>query len=243
MVRRAILDATRRVFGEVGYHGLSVELVLAEAGLSRPTFYKYFASMVEVVELVLREANEDLIESILGAVGEAETPVSKLEAGLLAWREWGRRVGPALRPFFAELHDRHSPVSRYREHTMKTLAASFVREAEALGRPRPSALVLDTVMLGIEYLGYKFHLDSAGDEKSWKITRDAMLRLAVGLLTTESELAHAVPLLHALAVNVTPEARDSARAEEKDSDARAPTRERKADARAPTRERNKDRKK
>ncbi len=46
LVLRALLNATRAVFARGGYRGLSVELVLAEAGpLPRPTFYRYFRSM------------------------------------------------------------------------------------------------------------------------------------------------------------------------------------------------------
>jgi AcrR family transcriptional regulator len=208
LVRRRLLDATRTVFSREGYHGLSVELVLAEAKLSRPTFYKYFDSVDEAIQLVLREANDALIEGVLGAVAGASAPLDKVEAALLAWRRWGEERGRMLRPLFAELHDPHSPVSRYRQRAIQVLADSFLATSEALGRPRPSRLLLDTLIQGIEYLGYRYHLASARDAESWKATRDATLRLAFGLLASEAELAQALHSLRALDIHIVPHEKD-----------------------------------
>ncbi len=194
-MRRALLDATLRVFARHGYHALSVELVLQESGLSRPTFYKYFASVSEAMNAVIEETNEALVTSLARALSEAEAPYAKVEAALLAFRDWGERLGPALRPLFAELHDEHSPISHYRKRTVKLLARHFIAASEALGRPRPHPLRIDTLIQGIEFLGYRYHLATPRDEASWNITRDAMLRLAFGMLATDAEFARAVPLL------------------------------------------------
>lgn len=199
---RALLDATRTVFGRGGYHGLSVELVLEESGLSRPTFYKHFRSIDEAIETVLREANEDLLHRLMRALAETEgAPLAKVEAALVAWRDWGEALGPMLRPVFTELHDTHSPTSRYRKQIMTLLANELTRAAEPAGRPQPSRLTLDTLIHGVEFLGYHYHLESKRDAAAWKATRDAMLRLAFGLLATREELESALPLLESMNVD------------------------------------------
>ncbi|MFT3921794.1 MAG: helix-turn-helix domain-containing protein [Myxococcales bacterium] len=206
-MRRTFLEATRRVFAREGYHALSVELVLREAGLSRPTFYKYFESVDAAIDVVLREVNDDLIESLLSAISSASAPYDKLEAALLAWRSWGERLGPMLRPLFAELHDPHSPASRHRKRTQRLLAKHFLSASEAIGRPAPAPLMLETLIQGMEFLGYRYHFETKRDAESWRITREAMLRLAFGMLATEPELAHAVPLLRAANVRLSHEER------------------------------------
>ncbi len=201
-MRRALLDATQRVFARAGYHALSVELVLQEAGLSRPTFYKYFASVDEAMDVLLHEVNDALLSGLTRALAHADEPYAKVEAALVAFRDWGAQLGPALRPLFAELYDEHSPVARHRKRTVKLLARHFLAASDAIGRPRPQALLIDTLIQGIEFLGYRYHLTSACDEASWSITRDAMLRLAFGMLATETEFSHAVPLLQHMGVRL-----------------------------------------
>lgn len=185
-VRRRLLDATRRAFTRVGYHALSVELILAEAGLSRPTFYKHFRNSDEPIRLVIREVNDDLINRLAGAVADtapADGNVYALVDGLIGvWCQWGTDLGPMLRPLFNELHDAHSPAAPERLRTHEILGEQLLALTAALGRPPASRLAIDALLQGVEYLGYRWHLDTAGDAASWEETRDAMLRLTLALL-------------------------------------------------------------
>lgn len=201
-VRDRILEATRAVFTRVGYHGLSVELVIAEAGISRPTFYKYFRNTDEPIEIVLADVNDRLIAHLVAATADRGDPFSTVEAGLTAWRTWGEDLGPMLRPLYSELHDVHSPASRHRRRTLDILAERFAAIVTGLGRPQPSRLLVDALLNGIEFLGYRYHLESPRDDASWKATRDAMLRLALGLLGNKAEWQMAVQLAQALHVDL-----------------------------------------
>jgi AcrR family transcriptional regulator len=199
-----LLAATRTVFTRTGYHGLSVELVLAEAGLSRPTFYKHFRNTDAAVEEVIKGVNDALIAQLLAAVAGQRDPFAVLEAGLGVWRDWGHALGPMLAPLFAELHDAHSPASRHRKRTLDILGGELVKVIEALGRPRPTRLQVDALLNGVEYLGYRFHLETPRDEASWKQTRDGMLRIAFAMLGSEPEWQHALPLVRALGIDLQP---------------------------------------
>lgn len=58
-MRTKILDATARLLDEAQLHEVSVENISQEAGISRPTFYSYFASKLEIVlELYALSAEE-----------------------------------------------------------------------------------------------------------------------------------------------------------------------------------------
>ncbi len=191
-------------FAQTGYHGLSVERVLEEAQLSRPTFYKHFRNVDEAVEEVLRDVNDRLIEALIAQVAGARDPFAAIESALGCWRRWGDELGPMLRPLFAELHDPHSPASRHRKRTLAILGERLGTQIEELGRSRPTRLQLDALLHGVEYLGYRFHLETPRDDASWKQTRDAMLRLALGLLGTTDDWRDAVPLAQALRIDLEP---------------------------------------
>jgi AcrR family transcriptional regulator len=62
--RAQILDASRQVFAERGFHRASVSDIIAAAGVARGTFYNYFESKRAVFRAVL----EDVMDAVAGAV-------------------------------------------------------------------------------------------------------------------------------------------------------------------------------
>jgi AcrR family transcriptional regulator len=207
VIRQQIQDAAARVFAEHGYHGVSVELILQASGLSRPTFYRYFANVDEVIDRVLKEANDALIDEVVSAMREAATPMAKVEEGLLAWRRWSDRMGPLLKAIFAEMHDPHSPAAAHRQRVLDALGHELNEAARTLGRQPLDALQVETFVIGVEYLGYRYHFGpEPATEASWRRTRSAMLRLALGLLGTSVEWGHAVQLATLLNIQLDGEA-------------------------------------
>ncbi len=204
-MRQRLLEATGAVFARVGYHGLSVELILAEAGLSRPTYYKHFRNADEPIRILIQQVNDRLIDRILAAASGSGDPFAAVEAGLTAWRDWGAELGPMVRPLFAELHDPHSPASEYRRRTLAILADQLSELIQRFGGPRPTRLQVDALLHGVEYLGYRFHLDTPGGDAHWKQARDAMLRLAIALLGGPEEWQHAARLAQHLGIELAPE--------------------------------------
>lgn len=201
-VREQLIDATRRVFTRVGYHGLSVELVIAEAGVSRPTFYKYFRSTEEPMDALIAHVNDDLVRRLMAAVSSVAEPMARVEAALWAWRQWGADLGEFLRPFFAELNDMNSPVGRHRQRTLAVLTEQLALVVERMGRKRPGELRVATFLQGVEFLGYRFHLNTPCDDASWSETRDVMFRMALALLGEEQDWGQALQIARDLRIDL-----------------------------------------
>lgn len=182
-LRRQILDAAGRVYAVTGFHGLTLDRVAAEAGLSRPTVYKHFPDAAQITEALLQSINDRLIASMQAVVSTAEDPFQRMGLALLAWRAWGeapdiRRLLPTL---FAELHNPHSPASRHRQRTLSILGQLVHEQMLSAGRGA-TPLAIDTLLHGIEFLGYQFLLGEDHDPERWRETLRLMLRLALGLL-------------------------------------------------------------
>ncbi|MFD3515318.1 TetR/AcrR family transcriptional regulator [Streptomyces sp. NPDC058657] len=99
--RRAILRASREVFGQAGYAGASIEVIATRADVSTRTIYNHFVSKEELFATVLADSTEQVAAAHgamtlrhLGDIASAED----LEADLIRLaRDWVRP-----RPEFAD---------------------------------------------------------------------------------------------------------------------------------------------
>lgn len=202
-IRSHIKQAAARVFAEHGYHGVSVELITQACEISRPTFYRYFKNTQEVLEQLLQEVNDRLIDLVVTAIRQADGPLLKVEAGLLAWRAWGEKAGPLLRAIFSEMHDTNSPASAHRQRVLDVIGRELNQVVVGLGRQPFDPLQVESFVIGVEYLGYRYHFGpEAPSEALWQRTRQAMLRLAIGLLGGPLEWGNARQLAEVLRVKL-----------------------------------------
>lgn len=202
-IRSHIKAAATTVFAEHGSRGMSVELITLAGNISRPTFYRYFKNTDEVLDMILREANDLLIEMVVVAIREADGPVQKLELGLLAWKIWGEQHAPMLRAIYAEIHDERTLAATHRKRVLRAIESELSQLALTLGRAPFDPLQLETFVIGVEYLGYRFHFGAEPKSDAlWQRTRQAMIRLALGLLGGPFEWAHATQLAQILDVNL-----------------------------------------
>lgn len=67
---KAILAAALKVFSNSGYSGASMDVVAAEAGLSKPTLYQYFDSKEQLFTAMMLQKRDDMLQSFAdGAPG------------------------------------------------------------------------------------------------------------------------------------------------------------------------------
>ncbi|MGV9677945.1 TetR/AcrR family transcriptional regulator [Nocardia sp. NPDC003482] len=164
-VRARIVLAAAAVFTEHGSRGLSVARIIERAGISRPTFYRYFGNAEEPLHALLTASNEGLVGGIGAALAGSPEPV-RLGIGIIdAYLDWARGHGPMLRPVFAELHDPGSPVSAYREEAFDDIRALVRKKLTELGRPLPTPLDLDTALQVCEFVVYRLSITDPSPEE------------------------------------------------------------------------------
>ncbi|MCL8017852.1 TetR/AcrR family transcriptional regulator [Streptomyces sp. AS02] len=143
--RRAILEASRKVFGRVGYQGASIDVIASEACVSTRTIYNHFENKEQLFATVLIDsseqvaaAHEAMIERHLGSTSSA----AGLEDDLVGLaKDWVRprpeftdhfaitaRINAEGENFPGDLHDAWQKAGPLR--VQRTLAARLARLAE-----------------------------------------------------------------------------------------------------------------
>ena len=179
--RARILAAGRTVYGEQGMHGTTVQRILKVAGISRPTFYKYFASAPEVIDEIVQSCNTEVEGLFLKVFAQPQSAFyDYLPVALRGYLNWGRSLGPLMIARFRELHDVSSPVSRYRDAHNERIVMILHEAMQAHGRTPPDSLALKTLVQGIEHLGYQFCAEAEHTDMPRYIT--VMARLCVSML-------------------------------------------------------------
>jgi len=79
-----ILDAACELFGRVGIQRCSMSDVAAQAGVSRITVYRRFASREALVQHVIRREFRRYIDQFLADVAEAPTAAERVVAGFVS---------------------------------------------------------------------------------------------------------------------------------------------------------------
>jgi len=179
--RARILLATRTVYGEQGTNGTTVQRILKAAGVSRPTFYKYFASVPEVIDEIVQACNAEVEGLFLKVFAQPQkTFYDYLLIALSGYLNWGRSQGPLMTTRFRELHDLSSPVSRHRDVHNQRIVTILHEAMVKHGRTPADVLALTTLVQGIEHLGYQFCTEAEHTDMPRYIA--IMARLCVSMI-------------------------------------------------------------
>jgi AcrR family transcriptional regulator len=134
--RRDLIDAARRRFGEQGYEGTPIEMILDDAGVARGALYHHFRSKQVLFDAVLEQVVIDIAAAAANAARPVNDPVASLQAGCDAWLHLA--LDPAVQRI--ALLDAPSVVgwTRWRDldeqHTLGGIKAGF-RRISATGAP------------------------------------------------------------------------------------------------------------
>ena len=85
--RAALLDTGRRFFAERGFHDVSAEELVRDAGLTRGALYHHFAGKQGLFEAVFEELEAQAAERITAAMAADRSPEAKAATGIRTFLE------------------------------------------------------------------------------------------------------------------------------------------------------------
>ena len=157
--RAQILEVTKEIVGECGFHAVTIEAVARRAGVSRPVIYEHFGDLTGLLDALVDLFSHDALAqlaAVLPRALDAESPRSTLVGALGGYLEvaqadpvtWGLVLMPAegAPPAVSER------IAAGRRDVVAQLAAA-VAPGFVAGRPVPDPeLVAHLLVTGAEEL-------------------------------------------------------------------------------------------
>ena len=152
--QQSVLMATGRLLAGRRSSDITIDQVIAEAGTSKPTFYRWFpGGMEQVLDMLISQANASLMASILVAIGRSHTAEDRIRAGAKAYFDWGIAMGPVAQGIYREGFYEGSVPYRYRRQTVGAVITLLEQQAISLGMTSISPRAIETLVSWIEAAG------------------------------------------------------------------------------------------
>ncbi|MFE7778374.1 TetR/AcrR family transcriptional regulator [Streptomyces sp. NPDC057445] len=148
---RRVLDAAARLFYERGIHAVGVDLIAAEAGVTKKTLYDRFGSKEQLVVEYLAARDEhwrEFLDERLGAAGKsAEDRVLAVFEASRAWSERFSTRGCSMVNAHAEIDDPRHPAHAVITGQKAWMLALFTSLVGDLAPDRARALARTLMLL------------------------------------------------------------------------------------------------
>lgn len=97
--RERLIKAAIKSIGEQGIAATRVDDLVRAVGCAHGTFYKYFASKLDLVRQVMTEVYQEIHEEVLPPISPSSTPEDVIKLGLSRLARTVVRFGPILKTF------------------------------------------------------------------------------------------------------------------------------------------------
>lgn len=181
--RQIVISAAERVYARMNYADITVEHLITEAGISRPTFYRWFSNKDEVLEEVVHRANDALIVSLQEAVSGHASAEEKIRAGVDAYLKWGRESGKMVPALYREANQPGSPVFKDRIRVGKSMLTLYQHQGDLHHRENTPPLVYQALIAATEYISGWLFSKRRQTEEDIQTARQVMLRIVLSTLS------------------------------------------------------------
>jgi AcrR family transcriptional regulator len=161
VARNEIVGAAVSVFSRMGFVDTRVEDVIEAAGISRRTFYKYFANKDDVLAAVYDFATTELAAAIGHVATSSEDPLEALHAGVDLYLDFFVQNAMLVRVLVEQAVRSDSPLYPLRKRFRAQLAELAAKASAARGRDDIDPYVYVAIVSALEGLSLEL-LDGEG---------------------------------------------------------------------------------
>ena len=176
--RTQLLRAARKAFGRNGFHGVSMEEVAREAGITKPILYDHFSSKQDLYLALLEADSAALGERVHTALVDGSGNRERIRQSFQAYFDFVDEHAEGFRLFMQETQSPErvsSGVAKVRERILEEVASVIVRESKGQIDPDDA----DTVAVGLVGMVEAGAQRNPGGQKSERDRQvDALVRLA-----------------------------------------------------------------
>jgi len=187
--RLRILEGAAAAFGRGGFADTRVDDIIAAAGVSRPSFYKFFRNKDEVFDLLHEMHALSLLQSIKSAAVTADDPTDKVERSIEAFLRQMAASGGLARALYSESHRPGSPQATRYQETTAALVAFFVEQSSAILERQIDPLVYTGLVAAAEAIGASLVNGPRMGEAEIARAKDAIVMIMRNTLTDDPAAA------------------------------------------------------
>lgn len=85
--KRALVDAARGLFADLGFNQVGTDAIVAAAGVSRGALYHQFGDKIELFATVVEEVERDIAAELMRAAAATDSASAMLDAAMVRWLE------------------------------------------------------------------------------------------------------------------------------------------------------------
>lgn len=187
-----ILEGAAHAFGELGYANVRVEDIIEAADVSRPTFYKVYASKEDVFLALSERHHREIRRRIQEAVAAAPEAPAQLAAMIDAFLRWRSGLGPVGRVLDLEARTPGTSVAPHRKATLRAMTKLAADRMTASGRPAVDPVMITALISALESVADALLLTGA-DERSLQRASHIGLRIAGAALARDGDPVPSIP--------------------------------------------------
>jgi AcrR family transcriptional regulator len=177
--RAQLLDVARRVFGNSGFHAVSMETVAKEAGVTKPILYDHFPSKKHLYLALIDADLAVLHEEVRGALDSPTGNRERIRASFQAYFDFVDEHAEGFRLLMQETvgaeDEFRERVGKVRDQILGEVADLIVRESRGL-LDREHAEIVALALIGmVETVAQR---DPGGPPEKRSEAVDVLVRLA-----------------------------------------------------------------
>lgn len=176
--RAQLLEVARIAFGRNGFHGVSMEEVAREAGVTKPILYDHFASKQELYRALIQADATALEERVRAALAAPTGNRERIRASYQAYFDFVDEHAEGFRLMMQEAQNptsMSSAVDRVREKILHEVADAIMAES-ARRIPRADAETLAAALVAMVEMGAQRNAGGPPEERQHQL--DVLVRLA-----------------------------------------------------------------
>jgi AcrR family transcriptional regulator len=177
--RAQLLDVARRVFGNSGFHAVSMETVAKEAGVTKPILYDHFPSKKHLYQALIDADLAVLHDEVRGALDSPTGNRERIRASFQAYFDFVDEHAEGFRLLMQETvgaeDEFRNRVSEVRDQILGEVADLIVRESKGL-LDREHAEIVALALIGMVETVAQW--EPGGRPEKRKEAVDVLVRLA-----------------------------------------------------------------
>jgi TetR/AcrR family transcriptional regulator len=191
-LRERILSGAAAAFSRHGYAGTRVEDIIAETGISRPTFYKVFEGK-DAVFVALSERHHGTIRARLReAIASSADPLVRVERSVESFLRWRTQLGPVGRVIDLDARSPVTLLSQHRKQVLDYVVRTTRNALREAGRPDVDPVMLRAMVAAAEHVADELLSEAHVSESTLQRAKAIVLRMQLGALAEPSEIVPAL---------------------------------------------------